>query len=280
MFEKKNNKDALGNDLNNDNILKVKSSKDEFEDKGEFSDNSKENMQALTVKYNEIDVTKHLKPIYYYECENCKKIHRSQIDVCPDCGSRFLKPLYTGMKYCYIDNANKRLTPRYNQILANQRKHEYGTNQSLVGDLILAFCIIMCFVALIGSQVIISKFTNDLHASARISLLIFSCLLLLFGYLVFKKYGNDVQKEVKENIIPKRYKFIKDCKYTLEDKDSDISRMIVDYYTDNGNKVILKSHRYISPYQGFDDKVDLIINPDNLKDYNIDFNLDQKLKHK
>ena len=167
MFEKKNNKDALGNDLNNDNSLKVKSSKDEFEDKGEFSDNSKENMQALTVKYNEIDVTKHLKPIYYYECENCKKIHRTQIDVCPDCGSRFLKPLYTGMKYCYIDNANKRLTPRYNQILANQRKHEYGTNQSLVGDLILAFCIIMCFVALIGSQVIISKFTNDFSSGVK-----------------------------------------------------------------------------------------------------------------
>ena len=280
MFEKKNSEDVLGNSLNNDNGLKVKSSKDEFEDNGVSSDNSKENTQALTVKYNEIDVTKHLKPIYYYECENCKKIHHTQIDVCPDCGSRFLKALNTGMKYCYIDNANKRLTPRYNQILANQRKYEYGIKKSLVGDLILAFGILPMFGILIASENVLSKFINNIYLSARISLFIFIVSLIIFGKFVFKKYGNDVQKEVKENNIPKRYKFIKDCKYTLEDKDSGISRMIVDYYTDNGNKVILKSHRYISTYQGFGDKVDLIINPDNLEDYNIDFNLDQKLKHK
>ncbi len=53
--------------------------------------------------------------------------------------------------------------------------------------------------------------------------------------------------------------------------------MNVKYHKKNGEEIVLRSREIFYKYQ-LKEKADLLINPDNIEEYEIGFNLEEKLK--
>ncbi len=254
MYVKKENEDSLERTINDDSNLIAKSSKKN---------------DIPTINFKESNYEQYLKPIYYYECENCKKEYQKTLDVCDQCGSRYIKRIGTGRKCCYIDSDGKPLTPN------NKYNYEvhfggYNGDLTLVGSLFIMIFVIWPLLSII---------LNSLIGYSGWSLFIFCILSIIYSLFVVKKLGNNISRS-KSLKVPKKYLLVKDCEYKLSKADSKLNKIVVDYPSKNGEILHLESHKYFGVNAVLQDKVDLIINPDDTEDYDIGFNLEKSIKNR
>ncbi len=97
MFEQKKSNDDNKNELNNEDKLKVVSSKKNDDH---------------PIYYKDLNIESDLKPIYHYECENCKKVFHDETQLCDNCGSKYIRKVDSGLRGCYIYSKGKRLIPK------------------------------------------------------------------------------------------------------------------------------------------------------------------------
>ena len=228
---------------------------------------SKNNLEPI-VKLKQFKAEKDLVTLYEYECENCNTKFHDKVDCCEYCGSKFLKEVDSGKKYCYLDSGSIKLTSNF--VLPEYHK---VTIVSIISLVILILLIVV--VAFTLNMVI--EHINFLY----LSLLIFE--LLLVSYL--SRLFSTIMDRIDDRNSHKTYLFIKGYDYctNYDENNNDLSKkglwsiVSVKHRLENGTELTLKSNLIVSS-EDEKKKVDVLINMDDYSDYEIGFNLENKIK--
>ena len=231
MFKQKNEEDSLGNYVEPTEDLKPIAAK---------------NKEEKPICLKDINIEKDMKPVYKYECENCKKEFLHEVDTCDYCGSNFVRKKETDIKRCnvYIEK------PVY-----------YDKVYKFIVKIVSAlFIILTCF--------------PNRNTITRIGVLI--CWIFLIVQAVKPKKPKQPKQYKKYNYI-----FIKGLDYTADRLVGLLGyrRIEVKYCLDDKRTLILRSKEpYDMKTLEHNKKVDLLINVDDNNDYMIGFDLEKKFK--
>ncbi len=245
MLEQKNKNDT-SNNLNSDNTIKAKSSKSSSDQK---TFNLQENLQ----------------PIYEYECENCKKIFYKNNGFCSECGSKYIKKIDTGKKYCYV-NLNKRKSKGLLDFNSDV-SHPFVDSPGLF------------FLMLFGVPMLLLGIL--LHFNLDVDILP-DIIAILSVIIIFPLFFIEKKRPTKDLKIERpKYLYIKGLNYSIRRTSSDeipYYIKIKDRVNDEKEMEIeSKDEKYLIHRP---EKVELLINCNDKEDYEIDFDLEKTIRRR
>ena len=229
---------------------------------------SNKNKYTPIVKIKNFKPEKDLAALYEYECENCKHLYSDKVACCQYCGSKFIKKVDSGKKYCYLDSGHIKLTSSV--VLPEHQKM-----------LIVSFISLIVLISLIVA-VAFSFNTFIEHKNV-----LYMCWLILEIMLItiLSRFFSDIMDRIDGRNNHKTYLFIKDYDYgtRYDENHDDMSKkgpwsiVYVTHRLENGTELTLKSNLIVSS-EDKNKKVDVLINMDDYNDYEIGFDLDNKIK--
>ncbi len=245
---------------------------------------------------------------FVYVCNHCKAKYDKKVDSCINCGSNEITKTYSDIKYRYIKSNGIKLTSDGKTKVDGdeaEKKVDNRLDEVKLGALFLVvlvvFILIMGFLysVIINGGSAIGEFLNNLFGVdsrnttfGNISVIVLFVLVcfLIFGIMVLldrhiiladNKIKNNVQLKIinrsKKSVSPS-YLLVVGLKYdiieVLKAKNKYVVR--VKYKTSNGVDIRLNSKKEFSSFPT--KTIDLLINPNDMSDYLIDFGLEKKFE--